>query len=890
MRFFLAVLLSLLWSQAAAVVSTTTNQVQYTGNGSTAAYTIPFKFFQNADLVVTENNAGVITTEVLGTNYTLVGAGFPTGGTITLTAGALPSGVILTVARDPAQVQDTSLPNGAPYFGSTVESAFDLACMQIQATRSVANRSIQFPLGDATSALLPSPPLRANTFLGFSGTGAMLLSGQTSPPGAITAWLNVKAYGATGNGVTDDTSAINVAAAAASTAAVALYFPAGNYIYNGTGISGSNISVLGDGINLSTVTLGSGDYFINSGVFWNSLYVHGMTFVGGAGAIAHTWGSANVPRGTFTVSDCMFYNFTGTAVYTLATDMPQWTLDHCWFYAANDTTSIAFADNALCDGDVINRCFFCNQAVGIKLKCGNGMMITGCDFFRSTAYTSHPRTSLWCLPQPSYGSNAGIELRVASSFGSENLNTADYYVVYADPITGSGDFSTQLPNFSTPSTGYILQHNFMGSGVAGISVTPPFIYTTTQNVMGCHYGHMTVYPNPPQPFFAFQAAPTITYASQILNTFGPFYTDAIGLFPGQQMQVCNYAIPGVLDDPFNCVQTQRNMTLGANASLTSYTNQLGTSIRSASYNGSATKTNITDALGGTDAAEITIPTTGGTDNVAMTIAGVTAGIPLFIEMDVKKGSSSALTQLDTYMAGTPFFSGNPIYSQRQIAPESDGSWARRRWWVMPPVGQSGNCVLQLQTQAGSSGTKIDIGRVSVYQADGPQCQELPQLYVAGQSVLGGKTAPAANAFGGNITWGITNGAAATAGQVGETIEADLTTPTSFTTSGTVQNFASLNLTAGDWVIVGMLQTNGNSASSLGTFNAGISTTSGSLNGTKYGITNITTAATGLASLAFPGVHIESNASFIPYLVCVTTWSGGTAPKIDGGYLLATRIR
>lgn len=171
MRHILALLFVILGSHACAVVSTPTDQIQYTGNGSVAAYSIPFKFFQNADILVSENASGTITQLALGTNYTLVGAGFPSGGTVTLTAGNLPSGVVLTVLRSPALVQNVSLPNGSPYFGSTIEGGLDLACMQIQAQANYIARSIQYPVGDTATAVLPSATLRANKYLYFDGSG-----------------------------------------------------------------------------------------------------------------------------------------------------------------------------------------------------------------------------------------------------------------------------------------------------------------------------------------------------------------------------------------------------------------------------------------------------------------------------------------------------------------------------------------------------------------------------------------------------------------------------------------------------------------------------------------------------------------------------------------------
>ncbi|NDB70446.1 MAG: hypothetical protein EB015_21050, partial [Methylocystaceae bacterium] len=68
-------------------VSSTTSRADYTGNGSTTAFTVPFYFLDNTHVTVysTVISTGVTTTLTLGTDYTLTGAGVSTGGTVTTT-------------------------------------------------------------------------------------------------------------------------------------------------------------------------------------------------------------------------------------------------------------------------------------------------------------------------------------------------------------------------------------------------------------------------------------------------------------------------------------------------------------------------------------------------------------------------------------------------------------------------------------------------------------------------------------------------------------------------------------------------------------------------------------------------------------------------------------
>ncbi len=84
---------------------------------------------------------------------------------------------------------------------------------------------------------------------------------DTSGGGLISPVFNVKTYGATGNGATDDTVAINLAMAAlraASASGGTLYFPAGSYVTSSTlqfGVASaqSGVQIVGDGANSSTI-------------------------------------------------------------------------------------------------------------------------------------------------------------------------------------------------------------------------------------------------------------------------------------------------------------------------------------------------------------------------------------------------------------------------------------------------------------------------------------------------------------------------------------------------------------------------------------------------------------------------------------------------------------
>lgn len=82
-------------------VQTETSRVIYAGNNSTVTpYPVPFKFFSDADLKLSVLTSGGATSLlVLGTDYTVTGAGSDLGGDIVTTA-AIPSTSTVTIARE----------------------------------------------------------------------------------------------------------------------------------------------------------------------------------------------------------------------------------------------------------------------------------------------------------------------------------------------------------------------------------------------------------------------------------------------------------------------------------------------------------------------------------------------------------------------------------------------------------------------------------------------------------------------------------------------------------------------------------------------------------------------------------------------------------------------
>jgi len=206
-------------------VSSTTSKASYTGNGLTTAFAVPFYFLEAADLQVILRSGTTETVQALSSQYTVTGAGVETGGTVTMLV-APPAGTTLTIRRNIAATQETDLLPNDRLPAEALEEALDKATMIAQQLGEESARSIKFPASDAVmSSQVPAASARASKFLSFDANGLPVAtvgvdasldiftqSGSGATPRSVNDKLrdvvSVKDFGAVGDGVTDDTSAI----------------------------------------------------------------------------------------------------------------------------------------------------------------------------------------------------------------------------------------------------------------------------------------------------------------------------------------------------------------------------------------------------------------------------------------------------------------------------------------------------------------------------------------------------------------------------------------------------------------------------------------------------------------------------------------------------------
>ena len=227
-------------------VTSTTSSNQYTGTGTTGPFAYSFRITDATQLTVTSTTAaGVATTLVYLTDYTVANVGLATG-SITTTA-AVAAGVRLTIQRVPALTQTTSLRNQGAYYPAVVEDAFDYLMFAIQYVYSLVTTAIRLPssvVSGAFTAIMPVTPASGYLRINAAGTayeavtnvndpGTWTQSGTGAVSRTVTAKfgevVSVKDFNAKGDGSTDDTAACQAALDSLAGVGGEVLFPAGRY-------------------------------------------------------------------------------------------------------------------------------------------------------------------------------------------------------------------------------------------------------------------------------------------------------------------------------------------------------------------------------------------------------------------------------------------------------------------------------------------------------------------------------------------------------------------------------------------------------------------------------------------------------------------------------------
>lgn len=206
-------------------ISSTTNRVDYIGNGATSVYAYTYRVFDEDDLLVTVQLIadGTETTLTKTTDYTVSGVGEGTGGNITLVSsgqawldgdGDLLATYQITIRRVLPLTQNTDIRNQGSYFPEAIEDEFDRSRMIDLQQQDELDRSLKLSESidpaDFNASIPASIVGQNNVTFMTNASGDGIVEGPTASEISLA-----QGY-ATAAGVSEANAAASEAAAAVS--------------------------------------------------------------------------------------------------------------------------------------------------------------------------------------------------------------------------------------------------------------------------------------------------------------------------------------------------------------------------------------------------------------------------------------------------------------------------------------------------------------------------------------------------------------------------------------------------------------------------------------------------------------------------------------------------
>ena len=179
-------------------ISSTTVKNSYSGDGSTTQFNYTFKIFADSDLqVIIRSAAGTETVKTITTHYTVAGAGNANGGSITFTAGNIPTSTETVVLRRAVpQTQAIDYIANDPFPAESHEEGLDRAAMTTQQIQEELDRAIKLSRTNTMTSteFTVGATDRANKVLAFDSSGELSVTQELGTYQGTDTTVTTEAY------------------------------------------------------------------------------------------------------------------------------------------------------------------------------------------------------------------------------------------------------------------------------------------------------------------------------------------------------------------------------------------------------------------------------------------------------------------------------------------------------------------------------------------------------------------------------------------------------------------------------------------------------------------------------------------------------------------------